>query len=165
MYQQTRDNMFHLGMDSHMLWMTVSLVCMQETLSLLDSILQYGTGGFSNRSMFLFTNPPETRSSLADQVLLLNVVFYSSHGRDAKERKKERSEVSQLCSTLWDPMDCSLPGSSIQGIFQARILEWVAISFSRASSWPRDWTQVSCVVGRRFIVWATREILERLTEV
>ena len=48
-----------------------------------------------------------------------------------------------MCPTLWDPMDCSLPGSSIHGIFQARVLEWVAISFSRGSSWHRDPTQVS----------------------
>ena len=70
------------------------------------------------------------------------------------------SEVAQSCLTLCDPMDCSLPGSTIHGIFQARILEWVAISFSRRSSWPRDWTQVSHmvgIVGRRFTVWATRE--------
>ena len=66
------------------------------------------------------------------------------------------SEVAQSCLTL-RPMDCSLPGSSIHGIFQARILEWVAISFSRRSSRPRDWTQVSRIVGRRFTVWATRE--------
>ena len=51
------------------------------------------------------------------------------------------------CSTLCDPTDCSLPGSSIQGIFQTRILEWVSISFSRRSSWPRDWTWVSGIVG------------------
>ena len=48
-------------------------------------------------------------------------------------------------------MDCSLPGSSVHGIFQARVLEWVAISFSRGSSWPRDRTWVSCIAGRRFI--------------
>ena len=67
------------------------------------------------------------------------------------------SEVTQSCPTLQDPMDCSLPGSSVQGIFQARILEWVAISFSRGSSRPRGRTQVSHIVGRRFTVWATRE--------
>ena len=67
------------------------------------------------------------------------------------------SEVAQLCPTFWDPMDCSLPGSSVHGIFQARILEWVAVSFSRRSSWPRDWTPVSWIVGRRFTVWATRK--------
>ena len=48
------------------------------------------------------------------------------------------SEVAQSCPTLCEPMDCSLLGSSVHGIFQARVLEWVAISFSRGSSWPRD---------------------------
>ena len=55
-------------------------------------------------------------------------------------------------------MDCSLPGSSVHGIFQARILEWVAISFSRRSSRPRGWTRVSGIVGRCFTIWATREV-------
>ena len=68
-----------------------------------------------------------------------------------------RGEVTQSCSTLCDPMDYSLPGSSIQGIFQARILEWAATSFSRGFSWPRDGTQVSHTVGRHFTIWATRE--------
>ena len=63
------------------------------------------------------------------------------------------------CPTLCDLMDCSLPGSSVHGIFQARILEWVAISFSRRSSWPRDWTRVSRIAGRRFTMWATREVV------
>ena len=68
------------------------------------------------------------------------------------EGAKVRCEVA-LC----DPMDYSLPVSSIHGIFQARILEWVAISSSRRSSRPRDWTRVSHIVGRCFTVWATRE--------
>ena len=55
------------------------------------------------------------------------------------------------------PMDCSLPDSSVHGIFQARILEWVAILFYRGSSRPRDQTQVSCIAGRFFTTWATRE--------
>ena len=54
-------------------------------------------------------------------------------------------------------MDCSPPGSSVHGILQARILEWVAISFSGGSSRPRDRTQVSCIAARFFTVWATRE--------
>ena len=54
-------------------------------------------------------------------------------------------------------MDYSLPGSSIHGIFQARVLEWDAIFFSRGSSQPRDQTQVSHIAGRRFTIWATRE--------
>ena len=65
-------------------------------------------------------------------------------------------EIAQSCLTLCNPMDCSLPGS-IHEIFQARILEWLAISFSRGSSRPRDRTQVSLIAGRRFTVWATRE--------
>ena len=65
--------------------------------------------------------------------------------------------VAQSCPTLCDPMDCSPPGSSVHGILQARILEWVAIPFSRGSSWPRDQTWVSCTAGRFFTVWVTRE--------
>ena len=58
---------------------------------------------------------------------------------------------------------CSLLGSSVHRIFQARIQEWVTISFSRGSSWPRDWTWVSCTAGRLFTVWATREALKILS--
>ena len=57
----------------------------------------------------------------------------------------------------WDLRDCSLPGSSVHGIPQARILEWASISFSRGSSQPRNQTQVSCTAGRLFTNWATRE--------
>ena len=52
---------------------------------------------------------------------------------------------------------CNLPCSSVHGILQARILEWVAIPFSRGSSWPRDWTWVSCIAGRFFTIWGSRE--------
>ena len=68
------------------------------------------------------------------------------------------SEVVQSCPTLCNPMDCSLLGSSVHGIFQARVLEWVAIPFSQGSSWPWDWTWVSCIAGRFFTVWTTREV-------
>ena len=58
--------------------------------------------------------------------------------------------VAKSCSTLCDLMDCSLPGFSVHGLFQARILEWVAFPFSRGSSWPRDQTHVSHIscIGR-----------------
>jgi len=73
---------------------------------------------------------------------------------------RKESEVSQSCLTLCDPMDCSsLPGSSVHRIFQARVLEWVATSSSRRFSWPRDRTQVSCIVSRRFTIWVTREVM------
>ena len=78
------------------------------------------------------------------------------HSSHTLVRKKE-SEVAQLCPTICDPMDCSLPGSSLHGILQARVLEWVAISFSRGSSQPRDRIWVSCIPGRGFNLWATRE--------
>ena len=62
-----------------------------------------------------------------------------------------------VVSDSWDPVDCSPLSSSVHGIFQARILEWVAISFSRGPSWSRDRTQVSCIAGRHFNLWVTRE--------
>ena len=61
---------------------------------------------------------------------------------------------SLSCVQLCDPTDCSPSGSSVHGILQARILEWVAISFSRGSSRPRNWTWVSCIAGRFFTDWA-----------
>ena len=64
--------------------------------------------------------------------------------------KESESEVAQSCLTLCDPADCRPPGSSVHGTVQARILEWVAVSFSRGSSRPRDRTQVSRIAGRRF---------------
>ena len=94
-------------------------------------------------------------------------------------------KVAQLCLTLCNPMDCSLPGSSVNGILQARILEWVAVPFSRGSSQPRDQTrvshiaggslpseppgklkttgvggQVSSTAGKFFTIWTTREAQE-----
>ena len=62
---------------------------------------------------------------------------------------------TQLCLTLCDPMNCSPPGSSVHGIFQARILEWVAIPFSRGFSQPRDQTHISHIAGRFFSALAT----------
>ena len=64
---------------------------------------------------------------------------------------------AQSHPTLWDPMDSSLPGASVHGILQPRILEWFAISFSKGSSWPRDWTSISCVscIGRRILYHCT----------
>ena len=65
----------------------------------------------------------------------------------------------ESCLTLCDPIDGSPPGSSIPGILQERTLEWVTIPSSRGSSWPRDWTQVSCIAGRFVPIWAIREAL------
>ena len=65
---------------------------------------------------------------------------------------KVKALVTQWCLTLCDPMDCSLPGFSVHGILQARILEWAAIPFSRGSSQPRVQTRISCVAGGFFTV-------------
>ena len=65
--------------------------------------------------------------------------------------------VVQLCLILWDPMDYRLPGSSVRGILQARILKWLSIPFSRRSSQPRDGNWVSCIADSFFTIWATRE--------
>ena len=69
-------------------------------------------------------------------------------------------KFAQSCLTFCDSMDCSPPGSSVHGILRARIPpgKWVAIPFSRESSLPKNWTWVSSIAGRFFIVWATREI-------
>ena len=85
--------------------------------------------------------------------------------------KHEKTDVCVksflLCPTLCDPMECSLPGSSVHGILQARILEWVAMPSSRGSSWPRDWTCISCLPargGESSTTSTTWEALKMLTE-
>ena len=67
--------------------------------------------------------------------------------------------VTRSCPTLCNPMDCSPPGSSVHGVLQARILEWVAIPFSRGPSRPRDQSWVSHISGKFVTVWTTREAL------
>ena len=77
--------------------------------------------------------------------------------------KLTRESVSLLsCVQLFgDPINCNLPGFSVHGIFQARILEWVAVYFSKVSSQPRDQTQFSHTTGRFYTIWATREAPSR----
>ena len=77
----------------------------------------------------------------------IDFFFYSSH------------LVTQSGPTLCDPKDCNPPGFSVHGLLQARILGWVAISFSRGSSRPRDRTPVSCIAGRFFTDWGMNEVL------
>ena len=75
--------------------------------------------------------------------------------RPRKSKSMPACLFTQSCPTLCDRTVCSPPGSSVHGISQARVLEWVAIPFSRRSSPPRDQTQVSCIAGRFFTIWAT----------
>ena len=105
----------------------------------------------------------ETMETVTDFILggsKITADCYCSHeikrglllGRKARTNLENESEVAQLCPALCDPMDCSLPGLSDHGIFQAKVLEWVAISSSRGSSQPGDQTWVSCIAGRHFTI-------------
>ena len=83
--------------------------------------------------------------------LLINIDLLSPRGKiHILKIYMVYSEVGQSCPTLCDPVDCSPPGSSVHGILQARILEWVTISLSRGSSQPKDRTQVSLIADKRF---------------
>ena len=128
--------------------------------------LQYSClGNPVDRGAWRATVHGVTESDMAEQLMHHWKVYVSErYGSDLFQlnslgESKSESEVAQWCPTLCDPMDCSLPGSSLHGILQARVLEWVAISFSRGSSWPRDQTRVSRIPGRCFNLWATRELL------
>ena len=90
------------------------------------------------------------------------VAMHSSRGSSQPKDQTQVSHIAGRLFTIWDTREFWLPGSSVHGILQARILEWVAIPFSRGSSQPRDWTQVSCIAGGFFIIWATREDLNYL---
>ena len=81
------------------------------------------------------------------------------------QETESKIDSCSVMSDSWQPMNCSLPGSSVHGILQARILEWVAIPFSRGSSPPKDQTQVSFTAGRFFTIWATRKALNKRPEI
>ena len=96
------------------------------------------------------------------RVLSIAKICWCQEGASLRSKEGKLPRISlpclqiqgHVCSCLFN---CSLPGFSVHRIFQARILEWVAISFFRGSSQLRDRTQVSCIVGRFFTIWATRE--------
>ena len=84
------------------------------------------------------------------QLLEVPLISWEFHSRFCNSynqitRREMRACCRSVLSNSYDPMDCSLPGYSIHGIFQARIMEWIAISSSRGSSQSRDWTHVSCI--------------------
>ena len=76
------------------------------------------------------------------------------------KKVKMKVLVPRSCPAFCNPVNCSSLGSSVHAVLQARILEWVAISFSKGSFWPRDPTQISPIAGRCFIGWATRENIQ-----
>ena len=96
-------------------------------------------------------------SDTIEQLTHINAVFSKKLAFKIFLKNREKVLVAQPCPTLCNPKDCSLPGSSVHGILQARILEWIALPFFRGSSQPRDWTWVSWILGRFFTIWAIRE--------
>ena len=133
-----------------------------------------GTNLIMNIFQFLWTWNSFSLISLGFRIVwFVSTYFYLSQLNRALLQinhsnviQRQKVKVKSL-SDPTDPMNCSLPGSSVHGIFQARssvhgifqarVLEWVAIAFSRGSPQPRDQTRVSRIVGRRFTIWATRE--------
>ena len=101
-----------------------------------------------------------TQQTTPSSSLFLNAFPVSTAGGPWYHSHLGGGLVAKLCPTLCDPVDCCLPGSSVHGIFQARILDWVAISFSGGTSWPRDQTQVTCLAGS---LQDCRQILYRLS--
>ena len=111
-------------------------------VSLLECMYKYQENlDYRYRACMIHFIAPQTPRTF----ILLSIIF-------GKLKWKEKVLFAQSCPTLCDSMDSSLPGSSMYGIHQARILEWVAIPFSRESSWPMNWTWVSHIVGRFFTV-------------
>ena len=90
---------------------------------------------------------------------LVNYFCWLKNPRIQVGNKEVEVLVTHSCQTLCDPRDCTLSGSSVHGILQARILEWVAISVSKGSIQPRDQIWVSCIAGRFFTLWAPREVV------
>ena len=78
------------------------------------------------------------------------------------QEKSESENCSVFSDSLWPYGLYNLPGSSVHGIFQSRMLKWVAISYYRGYSWPRDQTQVSCITGGFFTIWATWEYIPKI---
>ena len=113
---------------------------------LMSSVLEASSHMFSSDFIII-------SGGRGDMTLLLHLFQYGSLTALSSQL------VIQLCLTLHDPLDCSLPGSSVHGILQARILGWVAISSPRRSSQPRDWTQVYCITGRFFTFWVIHKSL------
>ena len=123
------------------------------------SVLTHMPGHFCHFTQHLMGNKGRPRENCRETgrdsqvVKMMNVFKKSEQGPGLLSKKVKSLSRVWLC----DPVDCSPPGSSVHGILQEGILEWVAISFSRGSSQPRDRTRVSCIAGRCFILWATRK--------
>ena len=121
------------------IWGWVLMTMMYESESISCSVISDSLQlhGLEPARLLCSWNSPGKNTGMGSRSLLQEVILTQELNPGLLHCESE-SEVAQSCLTLCDPMDCSLPGSTIHGIFQARILEWVAISFSRRSSLPRD---------------------------
>ena len=135
------------------LFATPWTVAHQVSLSVGLSHQEYWSG-------LLFTPPADLPTQVSNLHWQVDSLPLSHLGSSSGCLCSCPCSVVQFCLTPWDPMDSSLPGSSVHRIFQARILEWAAIPYSRESSQPTDQTQVSRITGRLFTVWATMEVLQ-----
>ena len=107
------------------------------------------------RLMFIESVMPSSHLILCRLVFSLKVMSTVNQSHDYTHSTAcVHAQLCQPCPALSDPLDCSPPGPSVHGTSQARILEWMVISFSRGSSRPRDRTPISCIVGRFLYHWA-----------
>ena len=140
------------------LWNSLMLVDESGSKSKTQSIIKTSTE-LQNRYSFMETQ------AFPFQPLLLKMLWITScHFLVLENWVSEWVKAAQLCLTLCEHMDCSLPNSSIHGDSPGKnTLEWVAMPSSRGSSQPRDWTQVSCIAGGCSTIWATREDCYKIT--
>ena len=132
--------------------MLVKKKCCSGRVIILQQPQWWATRGFRVEAGRL---PPVTCHSLPDGTPWRDLRWENTGFQPQMSEKKML--VTQSCPTLCNPMDCSLPGSSVHGILPLRKLKWVVIPFSRGSSQLRDQTWVSCIAGKFFTIWATRE--------
>ena len=121
----------------------------------LNFIFEFGVSYLASTQIFIFTTHLRSLQFKYFCFRILNFDYPVGHLKSVFRNGEVK--VTQSCPTLWDPMDCSLPGSSVYGILQVRILEWVTMSFSRGSSQPRGQIQVFHIASGLFTVWATRK--------
>ena len=152
---------FGLGVQNELVKRTCPFPTTQETTLHMDITRWLILKWDCSRRWSTSIQPAETRSGAhcgsVHQLLIAHFSLkFEKVGKTTMpfKVKKVKVKIAQSCLTLCHPMDCSPPGSSVHGILQARVLEWVTFSFSSGSSQPRDQTQVSFIAGRFFTSWA-----------
>ena len=127
-------------------------MCLPSHFSLVQLLVTPGTVARQAPLSMGFSSQEYWRGPFTRDICVCVCIYRHTHVYEKKVL------AAQSCLTLCDPRDCSLPDSSVHGILQARILEWVAILFSRGSSQPRDQSQVSYIADRLFTNWTIREV-------